>query len=241
MRKLTLENFIKKANIEHNEFYDYSIVNYINSRTKIDIICPLHGIFKQLANNHLNGSICPKCRNEKLSLKFRSSLDYFIKKANEKHENIYEYKNVNYINGNTKITINCKIHGLFLQTPNNHLNGAGCPKCKESKGERKIHTFLNKYNIDFIREYTIDNCRSNLNKILSFDFYLPKYNLLIEYDGEQHYQSVDFFGGEKSLERQREIDLTKIKFAIENKYYLLKMPYLIYDDIDSTLKHILKL
>lgn len=85
MRKLTLKEFIDKANKVHNNKYDYSKSIYINSSKKIIIICPEHGIFEQIANNHLRGLGCPKCSG------FGKTQTELIKDFNKIHNNKYEY------------------------------------------------------------------------------------------------------------------------------------------------------
>ena len=117
--------FISKAIKIHGDRYNYSNVNYINAKTKINIICKEHGIFEQTPSNHLCNYNCQKCaKNYKLdTLKF-------IEKANQIHNNIYDYSKVNYINADTQIIIICKIHGEFIQIPDFHINRkCGCPKC----------------------------------------------------------------------------------------------------------------
>jgi len=117
--------FISKANIIHNNFYDYSKVKYINIKTKIKIICPIHGEFEQSPNNHLSGHGCKKCGLEKRKL---NEVE-FIKKCKIKHNNLYDYSKVKYINSSSKIKIICPIHGEFEQVAGSHLFGDGCKKC----------------------------------------------------------------------------------------------------------------
>ena len=112
--------FIEKANIVHKAKYDYSLVNYINSKTKINIICKNHGVFKQESASHLMGFGCPKCKGEILRKARILSTNDFITKANKIHENKYNYDYVVYYNSKTKININCNLHGLFSTTPERH-------------------------------------------------------------------------------------------------------------------------
>jgi very-short-patch-repair endonuclease/transposase-like protein len=118
-------NFISKAIKIHKDRYDYSKVNYINAKTKINIICKLHGEFEQTPSNHLSKYNCQKCAKN-----FKLDTLEFIEKAKEIHKDIYDYSKVNYINADTKIIIICKIHGEFTQQPDFHINRkCGCPKC----------------------------------------------------------------------------------------------------------------
>jgi len=87
IKRLTNDEYIDKVSKKHNGFYDYSKVNYVNSRTPITIICPKHGEFNQSAGSHMQGQGCPKCRYEKSSSKTRTTVDEFIERANNKHDN----------------------------------------------------------------------------------------------------------------------------------------------------------
>ena len=121
--------FINKVLAVHGDKYNYSLVNYINAKTKIKIICPKHGIFEQTPDSHLRGSGCPKCKNEKFSNDYVLDNNEFKKRAILKHYSKYDYSLVDYVNSKTKVKIICPIHGEFKQTPTNHLSGNGCKKC----------------------------------------------------------------------------------------------------------------
>ena len=126
------ENFIKKANIKHNFKYDYSNVIYVDSLTKIKIICPIHGEFMQTPQNHLRGRGCSLCANIKKSQDMQMSNDFFIEKAKQIHQNKYDYSKTNLLERDEKgkIIIICPIHGEFKMKPTLHLKGQSCPKCK---------------------------------------------------------------------------------------------------------------
>lgn len=130
-KKLTKEEFIKKANEKHNGKYDYYKVGYVNSATKVCIICPKpeHGEFWQTPNSHLRGCGCPKCKGDKTRERCISTKEIFIEKACKKHDNKYDYSKVYYVNNITKVCIICPEHGEFEQTPKTHLKGCGCQKC----------------------------------------------------------------------------------------------------------------
>ena len=123
--------FIIKAQKIHSTLYDYSKVQYINAKTKVCIICPEHGEFWQLPNNHLQGKGCPKCKYDTLKKKQSISIYEFIQKAKEIHNDKYDYSKVEYINSKTKVCIICPEHGEFWQTPYHHIHRKQtCPKCK---------------------------------------------------------------------------------------------------------------
>ncbi len=141
-KKLTQEDFIKKVRLKHGDKYDYSDTIYINANTKIKIICNEHGIFEQRAFSHLTKG-CIKCHfNNK-----KSNTEDFIEKSINIHGDKYGYSLVKYKSVTTKVKIICKVHGEFLQTPNNHLNKQGCYKCKNNS---------QKYNLDYFIEKSID-------------------------------------------------------------------------------------
>ena len=159
-KKLTKKQFVQKANEKHGgDKYDYREFIYINSSTKGKIMCQEHGTFLQTPSNHLRGKGCPKCGNLNRGKSNRSNKDAFILKANEKHDNKYDYTLVDYKRLKTHITIICPEHGNFIQSPDNHLQGAGCSKCGRKRTEdghrltteefvskaKKIHT-CDKYN-----------------------------------------------------------------------------------------------
>ena len=129
MRKYTKEIFIEKAIKLYGERYVHNKVVYINSQTKICVICPEHGEFYVRPADYLRGYGCPKCGNLRKNKKLSLSQDEVIKRFNEKHGNVYDYSRVNYKNMDTKVDIICKKHGVFKMSPLNHLQGQGCPKC----------------------------------------------------------------------------------------------------------------
>jgi len=233
--KLRSKNFVERATNLYNGKYDYSLVNYVNNCTKVKIICPIHGVFEQIAQNHLDGHGCPICGRENASNKNKKTFEQFVEEANKVHNNFFTY--TNYINDATKIKIICPIHGEFYQTPNKHLSGQGCPKCKAYKGERTIMSFLEKRNISYTRNKTFDDLKDE--KLLSYDFYIEKYNLLIEFNGQQHYQQCRYFHkGSHNFHKQLHHDWLKRKYCKKNNINLLVINYLenIEEKLDKTIK-----
>ena len=142
-KKKTKEDFIKESTEKHGNKYDYSKVEYVNAHTKVCIICPEHGEFEQAPTNHLSGNGCPTCGLEKIRESLSSPKEDFIEKARKVHGNKYDYAKVDYVNAHTKVCIICPKHdhGEFWQTPNNHLNDRGCPKCgDENRSEKQTST-----------------------------------------------------------------------------------------------------
>lgn len=228
-----LDKFIEKANKLHKYKYDYSVVNYINSRTKVEIICPEHGSFWQLPSSHLSGFGCPKCGGI-----LPIGNEVFISRSKKVHGNKYDYSLVNYKNYESKVKIICPIHGVFEQSPYAHMRGQGCPVCSESKGERLIYNFLKRHNLFFIPQYKFDDCKRILT--LPFDFAVfnndGSIKFLIEYQGEQHFIPVDYFGGITGFNYRMECDNIKRKFCDENGIPLYYITYK--DSVDSILTKI---
>ena len=131
---LTTEQFIEKAIKVHGDKYDYSKVEYVNSETKVCIICKKHGEFWQTPHIHLRGGGCKQCADEKKCNKvykgvLNSTTEQFIEKAIKVHGDKYDYSKVEYVNNKTKICIICPKHGEFWQKPSSHLSGNGCNLC----------------------------------------------------------------------------------------------------------------
>jgi len=123
---------------------------------------------------------------------------------------------------------------------NNRSRGRGCPKCSfQSKGENKIELLLKQRSINFIPQKTFPDCK-NIN-VLEFDFYLPNYNANIEYQGRQHYESVDYFGGEKSFKLNQKRDQIKRDYCKNNNIKLIEIPYWDFDNIEQILQRELNL
>ena len=207
------EDIIKQFENIHKNKYDYSMVQYKNNLTPIKIICPEHGIFEQRPKDHLLGKKCQKCSGVYMDT------EYFKEKANKIHGFIYSYEKTIFKKASSKVIINCSKHGEFKQTPNSHLNGSGCPICKESKGEKNIRLFLTKNKINFIRQHKFIDCKNK--KELPFDFYLPEHNTCIEYNGEQHYKAFSFFGGYDKLVKTKKNDSIKFNYCKDNNINLI--------------------
>lgn len=133
-KNFSFEDFLEKAREVHGNEYDYSLVNYVNSRTKIKIVCLEHGEFEMLSNHHLQGQKCQKCSVSKRKLDSKE----FIQKLKEVHKNKYDYSLSEYNGFHDNIIIICKTHGKFSQKASFHLHGSGCPKCSLEKNKKKL-------------------------------------------------------------------------------------------------------
>ncbi len=247
VNKLTLVQFVDKAVGVHGNSYDYSKAVYVTSHTKLIIQCKKHGDFTQRPNDHLQGNGCPQCKYEKIASMKRHNVDTFIKKAKEVHGNVYDYKDVVYVNAVTKVKITCSLHGTFTQTPDKHISGrTACPQCSYviSVGERKISMWLEHHGIQYEREKRFDGLIGTTpNSRLRYDFFLPTLGVLLEYDGEQHFSPVRVKGKlsvQQSIdkyERCKINDVKKTQYAERNGYDLLRIRY--DQDIESILTPLL--
>jgi hypothetical protein len=233
------EEFIQKARNVHGDCYDYSRAVYKNNSVKVSIRCIKHDIiFEQSPGNHLGGQGCPECGFERRVMNRTTPLTDYLKKASAKHNNRYDYTNVSesdYLSG--KIRIICKDHGEFQQSKRDHLhNSAGCPVCSLSKGELAVKRVLESLNIPFIQQKTFpDLYVSKKNCKLKYDFFLPNNNLLIEYDGEQHFEPR-FDVTEEQFQQGKRNDNLKDLYAKNNNIELLRIPYTDLSNIDSIIR-----
>ena len=166
--------------------------------------------------------------------------EYFANMAEEIHGNKYRYDKIKYKGVHTKIEIYCnKCKEYFWQTPNSHLNGSGCSNCFRSKGEEEVERHLLKNNTNFEAQKTFDNCK--YKKLLRFDFYLPDYNICIEFDGIQHFQPTQFAGmsskyAEKAFVKTKKNDSIKNRYCEDNGIKLIRIPYTEFDNIEEILE-----
>ena len=227
--------FIKRATKKHKGFYIYDLVDYINSNTKVKIICPLHGVFEQAPSNHVAGQCCPICATKRVGVEQRQTKEEFVEKSIKVHGYRNDYSLVDYQGNKIHVDIRCIKHNyIYKCRPDNHLKGSGCPLCNESKGENKVAEILDKYNLKHIREYVITGR-------YRYDFYLPDHNLLIEYDGQLHFIAVDFFGGQETLIKTKFRDKEKDELARKNKIKLLRIGYFNFHNIETIITKTLKL
>jgi hypothetical protein len=132
------EDWLEKVRVTHGDFYDYSKVDFQGVKKKVIIICPIHGEFQQLADNHfING--CIECGYDRVRNHHLLSNEEFKVKANELHNNYYNYDLIEYLTSVDKIKIICPKHGVFEQIPNSHLNGHGCFKCSSFSSRKERH------------------------------------------------------------------------------------------------------
>lgn len=214
--KLTQSDFEKKAKEIHGDAYDYSKTVFVECASKLTITCKKHGDFIQRAQSHLSGNGCKKCFMERN----RGSTEAFIDEAKKIHGNKYDYSRVKYTGNKNLVEIICPIHGSFWQKPNSHISSKnGCRFCSDSKGEREVEHFLKRYGIKYIREYRI------LPHLYRYDFYLPDFDIYIEFNGVQHYFPVETFGGVKAFEKVKENDKIKRNIVQSKGGFFITITY----------------
>lgn len=223
--------FVERCEHIHKSKYLYDKVKYIDSHTKIIVICKKHGEFTTTPNRLLNGSGCPKCKSEKAHVQYSKSTSKFIEDAKSIHGDLYDYSLCDYYNTHAKITVICREHGAFQIGAGEHLNGCGCPLCKEPTGEKRTRLYLEKHRIPFVRQYAVTYKENNYK----VDFFVPSKNLIIEYNGKQHYKPVAMFGGAKAFHKQQQRDRNIRIYCRENDIKLLEISFLQYPIIEQLL------
>lgn len=209
--------------------------DYIGASTNILHKCLIHNVeWKVRPYSVLNGVGCPLCAKEKIAKANVKSHCQYVQDLLK--SNIHVRPIENYINTTTPILHECmKHHYLWKVAPTRILQGYGCPKCNASKGELCISSFLELHNIKYETQKRFPDCKDQ--KSLPFDFYLCDLNKCIEFDGGQHFQPVEFFGGVDRLKYQQYHDKLKDEYCQKNGIPLLRIPY--YKNIEEELNNFL--
>jgi very-short-patch-repair endonuclease len=238
------EKFLSDARAVHGDKYDYvknDAVLYGGTSVKIPIICKEHGEFLQMGGKHLSGQGCPKCGGSA-----KLTLAMFKEKAKTVHDNRYDYSLITEYNGlRTHGTIRCPDHGEFKQILMSHLAGAGCARCRLSKGEILIVKALKELKIEnYVCEKTFDGLiNPETGKKLRFDFYLPDSNLLIEYDGECHFHPAYFNKNSSKENAIADLEKYKIRDNIKTEFaksMAIKLLRISFRQKNSDIAHLIK-
>lgn len=214
---------------------------YINAKEKLEYICSNHkdeGSQYITYNNLRNGCGCKYCGQERTAASKRLSFDEVQKIFKQNDMILLEQE---YTNTSQLLAYICEHHkdiGVqYMTTSNAYRNH--CPYCHMLKGENKIKDFLLNNQIIYEFQKTYDDLFGVGDGKLSYDFYLPDYHILIEYNGEQHYEPVQYFGGEEKFKIQQEHDRRKREYAKQHKINLIEIPYWDIQNIDDILSNIL--
>lgn len=209
-------------------------LEYKGANIKSKHICRGCGLlFYQSPSHNYTGRLCSSCGHKKMALKCKgqkrtSKLLTNRRKSSEEYIQECKSKGLDlpiedYVNAITKIKHRCSRGHVYEQRPDDHIHDKGCSICNESHGEKYIRNYLDKNNINYIPQKKFKELKDK--DYLSYDFYLPDYNMLIEYQGKQHYESIDYFGGDNKFKNQQYHDKLKKEYAKDNGYKLLELHY----------------
>lgn len=205
---------------------------YVNKRTKLKLQCPNGHKHEIRIDSFQNGSGCKQCIIDNM----KNNTNDVIIKLNDKGFKLLS----KYTRNDEKIKLQCEKNHIFESTYDRIINhGSGCPICNNSKGESKIRDFLENNKIHYKREYKFKDCK--FYKELRFDFYLPNYNICIEFDGIQHFEIVKCFGGMDGFIGTKIRDTIKNKYCKDNDIKLIRIPYLEINNIENILIKELKI
>lgn len=232
LQQIGNDKFIERIEkIFGKNIFDYSKLNYQGAHKDVTLICKkCNNVETKVPNVWYRGFGCLKCQGNIIGKKLLTN-ENFIERSKQIHGDKYDYSKVVYTGISNKIEIICPKHGSFFQEPNVHVNmKCNCPECNITKGEEAISIWLNNRGIKYIFQHKIKID----NSYHYYDFYLPDHNMLIEYNGLQHYKPIAFFGGMKGFEYLKQRDKIKEKYCLDNKINLLILSYK--DDIEEILK-----
>lgn len=209
--------------------------NYNGARKSVLCNCKVCNFKRSaLPTNLLKGKGCPNCKAIKTGIRCTKSHKDFIHEMKDMNSDIKIISK--YSHSHEKVKCLClKCNNIWESQASSLLCGVGCPQCNISKGENSIIHYLESRTIIYERQKKFNELLGVGKRPLSYDFYLPHVNLLIEYNGRQHYIPIDIFGGEKYFKIQQEHDKRKREYANNHKFVLLEIPYWKYDDIANIL------
>lgn len=230
-KRKTTDEFRKE--IEDRYGNEYKLISeYYNNKTHVIVEHSCGFQYKVRPDNFIQGTKCPFCSStRKLT---QEEFSKRISSIDPDYEVFGKYKNAD---SNVKI-LHKKCGRTFVITPSSFYRGRRCTWCRQkSKGEEKIEQVLKESMIEFEREKTFDSCRNK--HTLPFDFFLPEKNILIEFDGEQHFKPK-FNESKESFERQKMNDEIKNYFAEANGFKLIRIPYWNFEKIEEIIKTAIK-
>lgn len=211
--------------------------HYVNAYTKIKFMCSKGHIWETAPYNVLNGCSCRICKGEKISLAKTRTTEQFVELMKEKGFNITILSE--YTKATNKVLCRCnKCNHEWSATPANLLRGFGCPKCNQSKGENAVEEYLKTHKILYETQKRFEDCIDK--RSLPFDFYLPNYNLCIEYQGSQHYIPTRRFGDEEKLIYRQKHDSIKREYCKNKGIELLEIPYTEFNNIAQIIEDVVK-
>lgn len=233
LRTISLDEITKRL---HEHFPHIDIIGeYKNIRVKTMCKCNIcNNVWStQLSSLLIQKYGCPKCAIEANKSLLLKTHDEYIKEVLLSNPNINVL--TQYKGGSNNIKAQCLLCNNEWTTKAHNLLRCGCPKCTSSKGESLVQTYLDKQNIYYTKAKKYSYLLGIGNRQLSYDFYLPKYNLLIECQGAQHEHPVKYFGGKKQFIVQKIHDTRKRRYAYNHNINLLEIWYYENNKIDKIL------
>lgn len=220
-RTKTRDEYIAELTIKNPDLI--LIGDYLGNRTPTEHYCKIHDYtFNITPNSTLAGHGCKYCLSDKIRAKQFKSEDVYIAELKEKRPDVKLVGK--YLGALVPTEHLCLEHNVIWKVaPANIFYGNGCPQCYESKGERLVRLWLEKHSIEYVQQKKFDDCMDLCH--LSFDFYLPSYNALIEVNGKQHYEPIEYFGGQEKFDIQVKHDEIKRQYCIDNDIRLLCIRY----------------
>lgn len=243
---VTFEVFCQEATNRHKGRYDYehlreAFAEIMGRRvrrkkggllSKITLICKEHGEFRQTIRAHMkNGAGCRKCVQEEFGKSRIVPWEDVLARFHEVHGNTFDYTETarHYVRFVDQIPITCREHGLFYQAGTTHANGGGCPICQQSQGERAVYRWLTEHDIKAEPEWLIPADEHVVSRRLQADFMLSDFRIIVEYDGQQHFEPDGRSGSAKEaikkFEQIQRNDRRKNAWAAENDYGMIRVPW----------------
>lgn len=251
-KQMVRERYVAKFRKKYGDKYEYPDDDFYSPDRKITVICPEHGAFRVSIQGHIRGSECPHCnpplrsqkgnpslKHEKKESSIQHSLAYKRKREHRDEESVRKSKNnYNKLYARHKADIEKKSAPAKIRK---ERKKRPCPSVFNneipSKGESAVEFFLKKNNIKYFKQHHFQNeYLFNLRSYIIVDFYLPYENLVIEYNGQQHYFPVEWFGGQEVFEQQQERDHALRLYCKEHEINLLEISYLEEKNIEKIIE-----
>jgi hypothetical protein len=221
-KKLTQEEFLRKVKVQNKNDIDCSRFVYQGNSVKGICKCNVCGhVWATIPMTLFKGHGCPVCGVKKNARKRRLTQEEVVWRIQKIYGDRYSTEKINYVNARTKVEVVCKKHGPFMAVPHDLFRHHGCPICRESSLESMLRKSLRENNIEFESQFSFDWMRTCLYGKLSYDFFIPQYNIAIECQGRQHFETVLAFGGEKEHEKVLKRDIKKKELSNENNVQLV--------------------
>lgn len=226
--KLSRDEIIERFESIHGDTYSYRSARPDGINSIVKIHCAKHGYFEQKVSTHLQGKGCPDCGNEKRRMGQFLQQSELYSRLKQLNGDLFIYPPNLGLELREDVPIICREHGIFYQPLRIHLDGNGCSECSQSLGARRVSHWLNEHEINYEVEALIPAGKKGLP--LRADFFLPDYNMYIEYDGEQHFKPIAFFGMDEKtsilvFNEQKERDLAKENWILDNGFELLRIRF----------------